>query len=151
MEEDLTTSMKATNSTYVAVDPHCFMGHLLPSHNITLLLICGTSLFIGLYLAVNKFWHLQVAKLHFKPKDTNINYLTCNQVSTEARGRGTIKLIAIHHWLDMGWIPIIAAQMGILATPATVMPTVACILLQMGFGILWFNSYQRGLVIAFSR
>ena len=148
-EEELTSSTRATNSTHA--DSDSFMEHILPSHNIPLFLICGASLFIGLYLAVNKFWHLQVAKLHFKPKDTSINYLTCNQVSTEARGRGTIKLIAIHHWLDMGWIPIIAAQMGILATPATVMPTVACILLQVGFGILWFNSYQRGLVIAFSR
>lgn len=67
MEENLTSSMRATNSTYAAVDPHYFMEHLIPSHNITLFLICGASLFIGLYLAVNKFWHLQVAELHFKP------------------------------------------------------------------------------------
>ena len=67
-EEELTSSTKATNSTYAAVDPQPFMEHLIPSHNIALLLICGFSLFIGLYLAVNKFWHLQVAQQHFKVK-----------------------------------------------------------------------------------
>ena len=64
-EEELTSSTKATNSTHA--DPDSFMEHILPSHNIPLFLICGISLFVGLYLAFNKFWHLQVAELHFKP------------------------------------------------------------------------------------
>ena len=73
------------------------------------------------------------------------------QVSSDARGRGTIKLIRLHQWIDMLWLPIMAAQLAILASPATQMPIVACLLSQLVYGFLWFNSYFRGLAIALSR
>ena len=47
-------SMKDSNATGIA------MGHLLNEHNVALALVCIASLFIGLPLAVNMLWHLQV-------------------------------------------------------------------------------------------
>ena len=73
------------------------------------------------------------------------------QVSTNTRGRGVIKLIGLHQWIDMMWLPIIGTQLVILASPTAPMPAVACALLHLVGGFLWFNSYLRGLAIALSR
>ena len=75
-----------------------------------------------------------------------------SQVSTNGRGRGVIKLIRLHQWIDMLWLPIFGAQLVILASP--VLPTIpssVCALLHLLGGFLWFNSYLRGLAIALSR
>ena len=64
-------SMKATHSTDdTTVFEESFMGHLMSEHNVALSLVCISGLVIGLPLAVNKFWHLQVFK---KTSKSNIH------------------------------------------------------------------------------
>ena len=43
------------------------LEHLLSQHNVALSLVCIASLVIGLPLAVNLLWHLQVNKCPLSP------------------------------------------------------------------------------------
>ena len=76
------------------------------------------SILLGLPLSVNMMWHLQV---------TNDN-----------SGRGVLRLIRHHNYINLLCVPMICADLFILALPTEQLPLLMCGVLVMTFNQLYF-------------
>ena len=109
---------------------HALMD-FLSDHQIALSTICITSIVLGIPLNINLLWHLQVA---------NNN-----------SGRGVLRLIRLHTWINLFCVPMICADLIILASPSKKMPLYMCGCLEWVKTFTWVNSSFRGLMIALGR
>ena len=107
------------------------MKNFLSDHQIALSSICIVSIFLGFPLMINMLWHLQVA---------NNN-----------SGRGVLRLIRLHAWINLVCVPMICADLIILVSPSKKMPLYMCMFLEWVITFMWVNSSFRGLTIALGR
>ena len=107
------------------------MGSLLSDLQAGLAAVCAASVVLGLPLIANIRWHLQV--------------------SSNASGRGVLRLIQLHHFINLLCVPAIVMELIILALPTTSMPTLACLYLEWTVGFVRSNRYLGGLGIALIR
>ena len=107
------------------------MGTLLSDHNRALSAVCVASLILGLPLIANALWYLRV--------------------SSNARGRGVLRLIKLQYCINLLSLPAILTELVILAMPSESMPTLVCLYLEWTVGFVRFNHYLGGLAIALSR
>ena len=123
---DNTTSMEEVTR----LEGHS-MGLLLVNHHHALSSVCIASLFLGLPLMINALWHLRV--------------------SSNASGRGVLRLIKLHYCINLLSIPALLIQMVVLAMPRESMPFLVCLYLEWTVGFVRINHYLGGLAIALSR
>ena len=107
------------------------MRDILSDHQIALLTTCIASVILGLPLTINMLWHLQVA---------NNN-----------SGRGVLRLIRLHTHINLLCVPMICADLIILASPYRKMPLPVCLCLEWVITFTWINGSFRGLTIALGR
>ena len=107
------------------------MKNFLSDHQMALSSICIASIFLGFPLMINMLWHLQVA---------NSN-----------SGRGVLRLIRLHAWINLVCVPMICADLIILVSPSKKMPLYMCMCLEWAITFMWVNSSFRGLTIALGR
>ena len=107
------------------------MMELLSNHQISLSIICIASIVLGLPLKINLLWHLKVA----------------NNTS----GRGDLRLIRLHAFINLICLPMICTDLVILASPSKKMPLYLCGCLEWVITFMWVNSSFRGLMIALGR
>ena len=121
------------NSSSVNCSSECehAMMELLSDHQISLSIICIASIILGLPLMINTLWHLQVA----------------NNTS----GRGVLRLIRLHAVINLICLPMICADLIILASPSKKMPLYLCGCLEWVITFMWVNGSFRGLMIALGR
>ena len=110
--------------------PHS-MGSLLVDLQAGLAAVGVASVFLGLPLIANIRWHLQVC--------------------SNASGRGVLRLIKLHHFINLLCVPAIVMELIILALPTTSMPALACLSLEWAVGFVRANRYLGGLAIALIR
>ena len=89
------------------------------------------SILLGLPLSVNMLWHLQVAN--------------------GDSGRGVLRLIRLHTHINLLCVPMICADLFILALPTEQMPLLMCGVMELVITFTWVNSSFRGLMIALGR
>ena len=92
--------MGSDNATVQGQTSHNHSMELLEVHEDALATSSAVSLALGLALATNMSWHLQI--------------------SSEASGRGVLRLVQLQHRLKLLCVPIIMAQLLILATKVPV-------------------------------
>ena len=109
---------------------HAMMA-LLNDHQMSLSIICIGSIVVGLPLKINLFWHLQVA----------------NNTS----GRGVLRLIRLHAFINLICLPMICGDLMILASPSKKMPLYLCGFMEWVITFMWVNGSFRGLMIALGR
>ena len=80
-----------------------------------------------------------------------VNALWHLRVSSNASGRGVIRLIKLNYCIRLLSIPALLIQLAILAMPAESMPSVLCLYLEWTVGFMRVNHYLGGLAIALSR
>ena len=123
------------DSTYSSVNGSSEYEHammeLLSDHQIPLSIVCIASIVLGLPLNINMLWHLQVA----------------NNTS----GRGVLRLIRLHAFINLICLPMICADLIILALPFKEMPLYLCGCLEWAITFIWVNGSFRGLMIALGR
>ena len=107
------------------------MGPLLGDHKHALSSVIILSLVLGLPLMLNALWHLRV--------------------SSNASGRGVLRLIKLHYCINLLSILALAIEQAILAMPAESMPSSLCLFLEWTVGFVRLNHYLGGLAIALSR
>ena len=107
------------------------MMNFLSDHQTALSAVCIVSIVLGLPLMINMLWHLQVA---------NNN-----------SGRGVLRLIRLHAWINLFCVPMICVDIIILASPSKKMPLYMCGCLEWVITFIWVNSSFRGLMIALGR
>ena len=111
------------------------LGHsmepLLSDHYGTLSAVCIASLILGLPLIANALWHLRV--------------------SSNASGRGVLRLIKLQYCINLLSIPAILIELGILGMPTKSMPSLVCLYLEWTVGFVRVNYYLAGLGIATCR
>ena len=107
------------------------MGPLLDDHAGALSSVCVVSLVLGLPVMVNALWHLRV--------------------SSNASGRGVLRLIKLHYSINLLSILALATELAILVTPTESMPSSVCLFLEGMVGFVRVNHYLGGLAIALSR
>ena len=100
-------------------------------HQVSLSTICIASVILGLPLNINMLWHLQVA---------NNN-----------SGRGVLRLIRLHSHINLMCVPLICADLVILAYPYKKMPLLMCASIEWASMFTWINGSFRGLMIALGR
>ena len=103
----------------------------MSDYQISLSIICIGSIILGLPLKINLLWHLQVA----------------NNTS----GRGVLRLIRLHAFINLICLPMICADLIILALPFKEMPLYLCGCLEWAITFIWVNGSFRGLMIALGR
>ena len=123
---DNTTSMEEATR----LDGHS-MGSLLVDHHGVLSSVCIVSLLLGSPLMINALWHLRV--------------------SSNASGRGVLRLIKLHYCINLLSIPVILIELVILTIPTNSMPSLICLFLEWTVGFVRVNHYLGGLAIALSR
>ena len=107
------------------------MKNFLSDHQTGLSAICISSMILGFPLIINMLWHLQVA---------NNN-----------SGRGVLRIIRLHTWINLLCVPMICADLIILSSPSKKMPLYLCGALEWVITFMWVNSSFRGLMIALGR
>ena len=107
------------------------MEPILSDHNGALSAVCCISLILGIPLILNTLWHLQV--------------------SSNAAGRGVLRIIKLHYCINLINIPSILLELGILAMPTESLPSPVCVYLEWTVGFVNGNRYLGGLAIALSR
>ena len=124
---------KSTTSTNEVRTEEHSMGHLLENHKSALSSIIISSLVLGLPLMINALWHLRV--------------------SSNASGRGVLRLIKLHYCINFISIPALVIELVILAMPDSdrSMPNSICLYLEWSVGFVRLNHYLGGLAIALSR
>ena len=80
-----------------------------------------------------------------------VNTLWHLKVSSRASGRGVLRLIKLHYFINLLNIPAILIELGILAMPTKSMPSLLCLYLEWTVGFVRGNHYLGGLAIALSR
>ena len=85
------------------------------------------SILLGLPLSVNMMWHLQVAN--------------------DNSGRGVLRLIRLHNYINLLCVPMICADLFILALPTEQLPLLMCGVLVMTFNQLYFIVLSYSLCI----
>ena len=78
------------------------------------------------------------------------------RVSSNASGRGVLRLIKLHYCINLICIPSILIELWILAMPTESLPTeslpsVVCVYFEWAVGFVNGNRYLGGLAIALSR
>ena len=107
------------------------MGSLLVDHHGVLSSVCIVSLLLGSPLMINALWHLRV--------------------SSNASGRGVLRLIKLHYSINLLSILALAIELAILVMPTESMPSSVCLFLEGMVGFVRVNHYLGGLAIALSR
>ena len=92
--------MGSDNATVQGQTSHNHSMELLEVHEDALATSGAVSLALGLALAANMSWHLRI--------------------SSEASGRGVLRLVQLQHRLRMLCVPVIVAQLLILTTKVLV-------------------------------
>ena len=125
--------LDSSNSSTANCSSECehAMMELLSDHQVSLSIVCIASMVLGLPLMVNLLWHLQVA----------------NNTS----GRGVLRLIRLHAFLNLICLPMICADLMILASPSKKMPLYLCGCLEWVITFMWVNGSFRGFMIALGR
>ena len=85
-----------------------------------------------------------------KPNRNDIRLSTI-QVANNTSGRGVLRLIQFHAFLNLICLPVICADIIILAYPVMKMPRYMCACLEWALTFIWINGSFRGLVIALGR
>ena len=80
-----------------------------------------------------------------------VNALWHLRVSSNASGRGVLRLIKLHYCINLLSILALAIEQAILAMPAERMPSSICLFLEWTVGFVRLNHYLGGLAIALSR
>ena len=126
-------NVDTVNSSSVNCSSVCKHGMktFLSDYQIALSTICIGSILLGLPLMTNMLWHLQVA---------NNN-----------SGRGVLRLIRLHTHINLLCVPMICADLIILASPYRKMPLPVCLCLEWVITFTWINGSFRGLTIALGR
>ena len=107
------------------------MGQLLGDHDGALSAACIASLVLGTPLLANALWHLRV--------------------SSNASGRGVLRLIQRQYWINLLSAPAILIELAILAMPTRGMPSPLCLYLEWTIGFVRGNHFLGGLGIAVGR
>ena len=107
------------------------LSDILIDHQLALSTICIVSVILGLPLNINMLWHLQVA---------NNN-----------SGRGVLRLIRLHTLINLLCVPMICADLIILAYPSEKMPLLMCVTIDWVTMFIWINGSFKGLMIALAR
>ena len=107
------------------------LSDILIDHQLALSTICIVSVILGLPLNINMLWHLQVAN--------NNN------------GRGVLRLIRLHTLINLLCVPMICADLIILAYPSEEMPLLMCVTIDWVTMFIWINGSFKGLMIALAR
>ena len=104
---------------------------ILISYQIPLSTISFISVILGLPLNINMLWHLQVA---------NNN-----------SGRGVLRLIRLQTHINFICVPLVGANLIILAFPHQKMPFLMCTCMEWLSMFIAYNGSFRGLMIALGR
>ena len=104
------------------------MGSFLSDHVGPLSAVCVASLILGLPLMVNALWHLRV--------------------SSNASGRGVLRLLKRQYCINLLGIPAILMELAVLAMPTESMPSSVCLYLEWTVGFVRSNHDLGGLGIA---
>ena len=80
-----------------------------------------------------------------------VNALWHLRVSSNASGRGVLRLIKLNYCIRLLSIPALLIQLAILAMPMESMPSALCLYLEWTVGFMRVNHYLGGLAIALSR
>ena len=104
---------------------------ILVNYQIPLLILSIISVILGLPLNINMLWHLQVA---------NNN-----------SGRGVLRLIRLQTHINFMCVPLICANLIILAFPSERMPFLMCTCIEWLSMFIAYNGSFRGLMIALGR
>ena len=107
------------------------MGQLLSEYQTPLSLVSVCSLVLGVPLALNMLWHLRV--------------------SNDSRGRGVVRLILLHQYINLLCAPVICTNLVILATPSREIHPLFCAFFEYGLDFAMTSRYVGSLVIAFGR
>lgn len=107
------------------------MGQKLSDYQTSLSLVSICSIVLGVPLALNMLWHLRVAN--------------------DSKGRGVIRLILLHHYINLLCAPVICINLVILATPSREMPSVVCALFEYAIDFAMTSRYVGSLTIALGR
>ena len=73
------------------------------------------------------------------------------RVSSNASGRGVLRLIKLHYCINLICIPSILIELWILAMPTESLPSAVCVYFEWAVGFVNGNRYLGGLAIALSR
>ena len=104
---------------------------ILVNYQIPLSTLSIISVILGLPLNINMLWHLQVA---------NNN-----------SGRGVLRLIRLQTHINFMCVPLICANLIILAFPSERMPFLMCTCIEWLSMFIAYNGSFRGLMIALGR
>ena len=104
---------------------------ILINYQIPLSTLSIISVILGLPLNINMLWHLQVA---------NNN-----------SGRGVLRLIRLQTHINFMCVPLICANLIILAFPSERMPFLMCTCIEWLSMFIAYNGSFRGLMIALGR
>ena len=80
-----------------------------------------------------------------------VNTLWHLRVSSSASGRGVLRLIKLHYYINLLNLPTIFIELGVLVMPTKSMLSLVCLYLEWTVGFVRGNHYLGGLAIALSR
>ena len=124
--------MEALNKTVSqSSESEHVLSDILIDYQFALSTICIVSVILGLPLNINMLWHLQVA---------NNN-----------SGRGVLRLIRLHTLINLLCVPMICADLIILAFPSEKMPLLMCVSIDWVTMFIWINGSFKGLMITLAR
>ena len=124
------------------------MELLFRDHHAVLLVVCFVSLILGVPLAWNMLWHLQVRK--------NINQCVIApkqflQIATNAKGRGVLRLLLKQYQMNLLCVPGLLLQLFMTAFSSKSMPTLLCFFFEVLFFIVLNNRVVSDLSVALGR
>ena len=114
-----------------SIESEHVLSDILIDHQLALSTICMLSVMMGLPLNMNMLWHLQVAN--------------------NSTGRGVLRLIRLHTLINILCVPMICADLIILAYPSEKMPLFMCVCIDWVTMFIWANGSFKGLMIALAR
>ena len=114
-----------------SIESEHVLSDILIDHQLALSTICMLSVMLGLPLNMNMLWHLQVAN--------------------NSTGRGVLRLIRLHTLINILCVPMICADLIILAYPSEKMPLFMCVCIDWVTMFIWANGSFKGLMIALAR
>ena len=79
------------------------------------------------------------------------NEEACLQVASDARGRGVLRLILLHQWVNLACVPVLCTDLVMLAAPSAEIPAPVCVLFEYGVDFVFTNRLVGGLSIALGR
>ena len=149
-----------TNTTATAEEGYA-MEVIFRDHRPVMAVICSSSLALGLPLAINMLSHLKVlakqstycANLPPPCYVRLMHICTHNafQVATDAKGRGVLRLLLLQQQINILEVPVICAQLALLAFPEWRAPVAFCTVFDIITRFTLMVRYMSNFAIALGR